>query len=183
MRRVRFIERHGHEGISLVRLLSSLQGIFSHMKCIFLFKKGMLSFRPTSFRPIPFRPAFFWGRKCCYFPAHLSDVPAQTKKIFKNRKIFISDRLVALPVTFLKLLNSILGNADKSEWQTPWRCQLLFSRQIITHSTCRQPIVKMSCVTCNIAFSGRTPQIIKCVECFGHVHRTCLPGKGNFNLV
>nr|CAH0111148.1 unnamed protein product [Daphnia galeata] len=36
----------------------------------------------------------------------------------------------------------------------------------------------MSCVTCNIAFSGRTPQIIKCVECFGHVHRSCLPGKG-----
>jgi hypothetical protein len=33
----------------------------------------------------------------------LSDVPAQTKNIFKNRKIFISDRLVALPVTFLKL--------------------------------------------------------------------------------
>jgi hypothetical protein len=45
----------------------------------------------------------------------VSDVPAQTKKIFKNRKIFISDRLVALPVTFLKLLISILGNADKSE--------------------------------------------------------------------
>ena len=144
---------------------------------------GMLSFRPTSFRPIPFRPAFFLGRKCCYFPAHLSDVPAQNKNIFKNRKIFISDRLVALPVTFLKLLNSILGNADKSEWQTPWRCQLLFSRQIFTHSTCRQPIVKMSCVTSNIAVSGHTPQIIKCVECFGHVHRTCLPGKGNFNLV
>jgi hypothetical protein len=29
----------------------------------------------------------------------------------------------------------ILGNADKSEWQTPWRCQLLFSRRIFRHST------------------------------------------------
>ena len=30
-----------------------------------------------------FRPAFFGGRKCCSFPAHFSDVPAQSKKIPK----------------------------------------------------------------------------------------------------
>ena len=96
--------------------------------------------RPAHVFPVHTFPArFLGGRKCYWSPADLSDVPAKTKN-FKKFWFFatlkkISDRRVAQPVTFLKILIRILGNADKSEWQTPWHCQLLFSRRIFTHST------------------------------------------------